>query len=99
MRGAGWRKYLKGVLPALLLVGPQDEETEQKRGGAEQEQQAVAPGWEVQGRVPKDQHAVQSDGRGHQDTQGPSHSSSRSAPTQEAKVWPQGWSQLPRLRG
>ena len=47
--GAGWRKYLKGVLPVLLLVGPQDEETEQKRGGAEQEQQGVAPGREVQG--------------------------------------------------
>ena len=47
--GAGWRKYLKGVLPALLLVGPQDEETEQKQDRAEQEQQGVAPGWEVQG--------------------------------------------------
>ena len=35
MVGAGWRKYLKGVLATLLLVGPQDEETEQKHGGAE----------------------------------------------------------------
>ena len=90
MVGAGWRKYLKGVLPVLLLVGPQDEETEQKHDGAEQEQQGVAPGWEVQGRLPKDQHAVQGDGRAHQATEGPSHSGSGSAPTQEAEVGPQG---------
>lgn len=60
--GAGWGRYLKQIFPILLLMSPQDEEAEQKHDTGEQEQQDVTPVWEVQGRVPKDEHAAYGDG-------------------------------------
>ena len=41
-------RYLEDVLLALLLVGPQDNKTEQKHAAAEQEQQDRAPVRELQ---------------------------------------------------